>query len=123
MGEIVALGIRIVQGWRVGATCTWIMTPSLVHLEDLKTSRLEDQEMLFLHYGPGCKPSGIFEALKAVGPQDAKWSCAQRSCGAESGPHTRVRHALRLSVITSTSHLIILAFVTVRDIVVGTLAA
>ena len=74
--------------------------------------------MLFLLYGPGCKPSRILEALKAVGPQDAKWSCAQRRCGAESGPHTRVRHALRLSVTTSTSHLIIVAFVTVRDIVV-----
>ena len=79
--------------------------------------------MLFLYYGPGCKPSRILEALKAVGPQDAKWSCAQRRCGAEGGPHTRVRYALRLSVITSTSHLIIFAFVTVRDIVVGALAA
>ena len=79
--------------------------------------------MLFLLYGPGCKPSRILEALKAVGPQDAKWSCAQRRCGAESGPHTRVSHALRLSATTSTSHLNILAFVTARDIVVGAGAA
>ena len=83
LGEMVALGIRIVQGWWVGAARTWIMTPSLVYIKYQKTWRLEVQKILFLHYGPGCKPSRILEALKAV-----EWAPYQsKSCFAFVSHH------------------------------------